>query len=1045
LLVVLWLVGAIHAADPAGLRPHHTGTPFLREWRGEDYEASAVNWDIATHPGGLVYVGNNSGVLEFDGARWRTLAMPRGGRAGTLAIDQRGRLWAGGHDEIALFEPDAQGALRARDLAPLLPRDNERVGTITRSLVTPEGIYLLSLSRLYRFREDGASFQVDVWKTDARFSALISVQGATYVQTGGELLRVEGAVLQPVVAPLPAHTPSLTVNQRRPFTARSLGPNLHLMLTAGGPFLWRGPDTELVPLAPESAALFAHEGAQAAAFLPDGRMAFAMTRSGLVFLEADGRVRQRLDRAHGLPHNRVQALAPDAQGGLWLALHYGLARVQLDSPLVLHGAAQGVEGGSRRFTRQWERLYVTNGEGLARRDPTDGRFHPVEGLRIGANRLLALDDRLLVTSGGLKEVSRDDRARPWWNGVLYSVVAARRHPRWLLCGGPLGLSVFAPAPDGDATGWKLRGIVRQLALDIENVHDTGDGFVWVASQAGEIFRADFRAGLRLDAPVEKFGSDRGVPPLRHSENVQLFTFGDALCASSSAWLLRFDAAAARFVAETRLPGFGGDRGATIVHPTAAGGLWLLANKPEAELVHAEPAGAQWRTTRWPIGPIARLTVNSLFEDSADRTLWIAGQGALASLDLDWKASTAVPAPAVLVRGVQTAAGAILDGGALPAAGAAARRLGSPLRPDQNALRFEFAAPVYAGDFNAKARTLYRTRLDGFDDTWTAWSAETHRDFTGLPFRAFTFRVEASDLHGRHTPAATFAFAIAPPWWLTGWAFGGYGLGALLGVAGIVALRTRTLHRRANRLELIVADRTRELQVRNAELARLHLLEFDEKIAARLAEEKAQLEALRYQLNPHFLFNTLNSIYGMVYPHSRPAGELVRQLSDFCRTTLTRSDGECQSLGQELAMLRGYLEIEQARWRDRLRVEITPDDATLAVMMPTFLLLPLVENAIKHGGATSQGLLEIRLVTRRLDTTTIEIEVANTGAWRSVEHPRPPTSIGIGMENLHTRLARCFPDAHALSIEADQGWVIVRLRLIHEARHQRPKTASLAGR
>ncbi|MBC7368766.1 MAG: histidine kinase [Undibacterium sp.] len=95
------------------------------------------------------------------------------------------------------------------------------------------------------------------------------------------------------------------------------------------------------------------------------------------------------------------------------------------------------------------------------------------------------------------------------------------------------------------------------------------------------------------------------------------------------------------------------------------------------------------------------------------------------------------------------------------------------------------------------------------------------------------------------------------------------------------------------------------------------LELDEKIAAQIAGEKAQLEMLRYQLNPHFLFNALNSIYGLVYPHSKPAGELVRRLSEFCRGTLTRTRHQWRSLAEECAMLRTYLDIEQARCRERL--------------------------------------------------------------------------------------------------------------------------------
>jgi LytS/YehU family sensor histidine kinase len=186
--------------------------------------------------------------------------------------------------------------------------------------------------------------------------------------------------------------------------------------------------------------------------------------------------------------------------------------------------------------------------------------------------------------------------------------------------------------------------------------------------------------------------------------------------------------------------------------------------------------------------------------------------------------------------------------------------------------------------------------------------------------------------------------------------------------------------------------------------------------------------LRYQLNPHFLFNALNSIYGLVYPHSRPAGDLVRRLADFCHSTLTRTDDQWHSLADECAMLRTYLDIEQARWRERLVVEFNVDPAAGATRLPAFILLPVVDNAIKHGGATSPGVLTVRLTAQRAADGAIQIEVGNSGTWLAASDPRPTSSTGIGMENLRARLERCFPAAHALEVVSAEGWVCVKLRL-----------------
>ncbi|MBM3854654.1 MAG: hypothetical protein FJ399_16135, partial [Verrucomicrobia bacterium] len=350
------------------------------------------------------------------------------------------------------------------------------------------------------------------------------------------------------------------------------------------------------------------------------------------------------------------------------------------------------------------------------------------------------------------------------------------------------------------------------------------------------------------------------------------------------------------------------------------------------------------------------------------------------------------------------------------------------------LRIHFAAPVYAVDHAGTAHLEYRTQMDDLEGAWSTWSRSAEREFTHLPWQNFTFRVQARDGAGRIGPEAVLALAIAPAWWATGWAWAGYGAFGVLGVAGIVRLRTRVLQRRAERLGEIVAERTRELAQSNAllaaqntELARLHRLELDEKIAAQLSEEKARLELLRYQLNPHFLLNAFTTLRSLVFSSPEAAGKTVERLADFCRLALTRSDETAATVDDEVRLIESYLDTEKARWRDELQVELRIDPAARPLPLPPFLLQPLVENAIKYGGRTSPGTLQVRLSIARTGEG-LAIEMANTGEWVEGESPHRHGSTGIGLENLRQRLRRQYRAAHDFSTEARDGWVFVRLRL-----------------
>ncbi|MBI5766754.1 MAG: histidine kinase [Verrucomicrobia bacterium] len=351
--------------------------------------------------------------------------------------------------------------------------------------------------------------------------------------------------------------------------------------------------------------------------------------------------------------------------------------------------------------------------------------------------------------------------------------------------------------------------------------------------------------------------------------------------------------------------------------------------------------------------------------------------------------------------------------------------GDRLAPKHGELKFS-----YVGHRHQLRRAVtYQSRLVGFDPDWSEWSAKNERTFANLPSARYRFEARARDLDGQLGAPAVLAFSVLPPWWLTWWMLLGYAAAGAGAIAGVVRWRTRALRDKAAQLEQTVALRTAELAQRNVELVRLHQLELDEKISARLGEEKARLEVLRYQLNPHFLFNTLASISASLPAGGSAARSMVERLAEFCRLTLHRAGEEdWTTLGEELRLLRAYLEIEQSRWGDLLDVDLACHPTLDGERVPHFLLLPLVENALKYGRATSPDRVGLRLAARRDGDGAVVLEVANTGEWVEPAAPKTVSSFGIGLDNLRERLARHYPRAHRMEIAHASGWVTVTLRL-----------------
>ncbi len=167
--------------------------------------------------------------------------------------------------------------------------------------------------------------------------------------------------------------------------------------------------------------------------------------------------------------------------------------------------------------------------------------------------------------------------------------------------------------------------------------------------------------------------------------------------------------------------------------------------------------------------------------------------------------------------------------------------------------------------------------------------------------------------------------------------------------------------------------------------------------------QARLEALRMQLNPHFLFNTLNSISSLVYDEPRAADEMIGALSELLRLSLNSSDRQEVTLREELHFLDRYLHIEQARFGDRLRIEKDLDPAVLDALVPILVLQPLVENAVKHGLESRLAPGVIAIAASRVGTS-LRLQVADNG--RGVP---PGTTLreGVGLANTRSRLRELY--------------------------------------
>lgn len=187
-------------------------------------------------------------------------------------------------------------------------------------------------------------------------------------------------------------------------------------------------------------------------------------------------------------------------------------------------------------------------------------------------------------------------------------------------------------------------------------------------------------------------------------------------------------------------------------------------------------------------------------------------------------------------------------------------------------------------------------------------------------------------------------------------------------------------------------------------------------------KEVQVKMLRYQINPHFLFNVLNSIHALIDENTVKAKKLVVEMSDYYRYTLSKQQ-QTIPIGEEFEAVMKYLEIQKMRFEDELHYEVSVDDAAKKALIPSFVIHLLAENAVKYGIMMAEQRLVIQL-SATLTGRTLRVIVSNTGRLKGDPHSEKNVAgTGSGIDNILNRLTLIYNDGFSFSLKEENGLVV----------------------
>ncbi len=787
-MIILITGPASWAQDPVSRMEE--GHSLLTNFLPADYNAEPQNWAFIEDDRGIIYVGNGSGVLEYDGVTWKQISLPNRILARSLACDSTGRVWVGGNGELGYLTSDELGSTVFVSLRDKIPEEYSGFLDVWTTYATDEGIYFTTKVAIFRW--DGTTMKAWSPRTSHHMSFVIG--GVFYVrQFGVGLMRME-------------QTASGEVLRLVPGGERFANTRIYVML----PY-----DEEQILIGTREENLFLYDGQQVKAFpteadqlltkggiyqpgvvLPDGLFGLGTSSGGLIVIDSVGKLVEQVNNDAGLQDNSIFFAYADRRANVWLGMDKGIARVEVGSHISRYDARTGLPSTVASMARHHGRLYVGDVNGLKHLDLHGSIFRSIQSPLLQVFSLLPVEGELLAAGAneGVYSVVGDAvvPVRASISGDYRAVYLHQwsRDPNVVLVAISDGVALLRRS----AEGWIDEGRVPGLGIDVWTIAEGSNGELWLGSQSGGAARICLPENERGDAieldkiEVTLYGQEAGLDngtlsPFRIGEKVYITGPGETVYS--------FDESTGRFFKDPVFQGAtsGHKLGNFQLREDSEGRVWIATTYGAPVVAHPREDG----TYSFKIlHQFLRKRIVDIYPE-ANGTIWLMGEDELIQYDVNYAHGPEIISPP-LIRQVLLGENNLLYGGA-----------GEPMAAEidfrSGTIRFSYASP------GESVQPRFRTQLEGLDKEMSNWSTVSERSYTNLLPRDYRFRVEAEG--GGET---FYQFTVLPPLYLTWWAIMVYGIAALLFPFGIIHWRTVNLTKRQK--ELVNEVRSATIEIRH---------------------------------------------------------------------------------------------------------------------------------------------------------------------------------------------------------------------------------------
>lgn len=719
------------------------GLPEVINYNKQLYNAGSQNWDISQGNDGLMYFGNNEGLLSFDGTFWKIYPLPNQTIARSIIITSGQKIYVGGQNEFGYFFPDGRGLLQYHSLVHLVPEKDRTFDDVWDICEYAGSLFFRTNSRIFKL--DDGKITVYPTKTEWRFMAVCNGKLIAEDREAGALLFQNGQWV-------PIFQQSALKKDALITSIVGIDKNQSLITTWKEGFFVFDQSLNLKKIASQGATFLSGLGVYKGIRLNDGNIAIATSMGGCYIITPSANIIQSLTLAEGLQNNNIRSIIQDRDNNLWLGLENGIDFIAYDNAIkhIYPGPHNLGSGYSAIPYKGYMYLGTSNGLYRFRIDNhqnisfSSSKIEKVLNSDGEAWNLSIVNGELFMGHHTGAYIIKDDVAQMFDSKIgfwTFQPMPGSKPAGLMVAGNYLGLSFYRYDKNHFLPEGRYLQFESSRFVVIEN-----EKTIWVAHPYKGIYR------IRLDAAgnpsVKQFVGNTGLPSVN---NNYIFKANNQIIFTTEKGLYELDSAGDRFVPSTYLNGKIKEGNITYLRQDGDGNIWFVHNKQISVLDVSTGSG---RIINFPElnNKLGHGFENVLPIDK--HNILIGSEKGFYHVDFE-KYKNSTKTFSMQVREVH----ALANTDSLLYAGYGKPRIAS-LPYQRNSLHFEFSAILYGQQSNIE----YSYFLRGFDKIWSQWSPKPEKDYTNLSPGDYELQVKARTNLGNESAVSTYAFVINPPWY-----------------------------------------------------------------------------------------------------------------------------------------------------------------------------------------------------------------------------------------------------------------------------------------